>query len=58
MDLVVEAHRVLLLHGMWDLPRPGTEPMSPALAGYFLSALPPGKSTLVFIYTFIYTSIF
>ena len=29
---------------MWDLPRPGTEPESPALAGIFLSAVPPGKS--------------
>ena len=29
---------------MWDLPRPGTEPVSPALAGIFLSAVPPGKS--------------
>jgi len=25
--------RALLLHGMWDLPGPGIEPMSPALAG-------------------------
>ena len=24
-----------LLRGMWDLPRPGLEPMSPALAGRF-----------------------
>ena len=29
--------------GMWDLPRPGLEPMSPALAGGFLSTVPPGK---------------
>ena len=39
--------RAQLLHGMWDLPRPGIEPMSPALAGGFLSTsyfLPPGKS--------------
>ena len=28
---------------MWDLPRPGLEPMSPALAGGFLTTLPPGK---------------
>ena len=32
-----------LLHGMWDLPGPGLEPMSPALAGGFLSTVPPGK---------------
>ena len=27
--------RAQLLRGMWDLPRPGLEPMSPALAGGF-----------------------
>ena len=29
---------------MWDLPRPGLKPMSPALAGGFLTTAPPGKS--------------
>ena len=29
---------------MWDLPRPGLEPESPALAGGFLTTAPPGKS--------------
>ena len=33
-----------LLHGMWDLPRLGLEPVSPALAGGFLTSAPPGKS--------------
>ena len=28
---------------MWDLPRPGLEPMSPALAGGFLTTAQPGK---------------
>ena len=28
---------------MWDLPRPGLEPVSPALAGRFLTTAPPGK---------------
>ena len=28
---------------MWDLPRPGLEPESPALAGGFLTTAPPGK---------------
>ena len=28
---------------MWDLPGPGLEPMSPALAGGFLVTAPPGK---------------
>ena len=32
-----------LLRGMWDPPRPGLEPMSPALAGRFSTAAPPGK---------------
>ena len=31
------------LLGMWDLPRPGLEPMSPALAGRFSTTAPPGK---------------
>ena len=29
---------------MWDLPRPGIQPVSPALAGGFLTTAPPGKS--------------
>ena len=28
---------------MWDLPRPGLEPVSPALAGGFLTTVLPGK---------------
>ena len=32
-----------LLRSMWDLPRPGFEPMSPALAGRFSTTAPPGK---------------
>ena len=35
--------RAQLLHGMWDLPRPGIEPLSPALAGRFSTTAPPGK---------------
>ena len=31
------------LHGMWYLPRPGLEPVSPALAGGFSTTVPPGK---------------
>ena len=27
----------------WDLPDPGIEPMSPALAGRFFTTEPPGK---------------
>ena len=29
--------------GMWDLPRPGLKPMSPALAGRFSTTAQPGK---------------
>ena len=32
-----------LLRGMWDLPRPGLEPVSPALAGRFSTTAPPRK---------------
>ena len=35
--------RAELLRGMWDLPRPGLEPMSPALAGRLSTTAPPGK---------------
>ena len=35
-----------LLRGMWDLPRPGLEPLSPALAGRFSTTAPPGKPCL------------
>ena len=31
------------LHGMWDPPRQGLEPVSPALAGRFSTTAPPGK---------------
>ena len=32
------------LRGMWDPPRPGPEPVSPALAGRLSTTAPPGKS--------------
>ena len=35
--------RAQLVCGMWDLPRPGLEPVSPALAGGFPTTAPPGK---------------
>ena len=35
--------RAYLLRGMWDLPGPGLEPVSPALAGRFSTTAPPGK---------------
>ena len=35
--------RAQLLRGMWDLPRPGPKPVSPALAGRFSTTVPPRK---------------
>ena len=35
--------RAQLLHSLWDLPGPGLEPMSPALAGGFSTTVPPRK---------------
>ena len=32
-----------MLHGLWDLPGSGIEPMSPVLAGGFSTAKPPRK---------------
>ena len=40
--------RAQSLRGMWDLPRPGLEPVSPALAGRLSTTAPPGKPCLVF----------
>ena len=37
-----------LLCGMWSLLGPGLEPVSPALAGGFLSTVPPEKPTKCF----------
>ena len=46
--------RAQLLRGMWDLPRPGLEPMSPALAGRFSTAAPPGKPHPTFLIHAVY----
>ena len=40
--------RAQLLCGMWDLPRPGLEPVSPALAGRFSTTEPRGKPQVCF----------
>ena len=40
--------RAQLLRGMWDLPRPGLEPVSPALAGRFSTTAPRGKPGWVY----------
>ena len=41
---------------MWDLPEPGIEPMSPALAGGFLTSVPPGKPPTFVICVLFYDS--
>ena len=46
MDLVAPG-------GMWDLPGPGTEPMSPASAGGFLPTMPAGKPQAWFLMRFM-----
>ena len=38
-----------LFRGMWDLPRPGLEPVSSALAGRFSTTAPPGKPEMFLI---------
>ena len=38
-----------LLCGMWDLPGPGLEPVSTALAGGVLTSAPPGKPHKTFL---------
>ena len=49
--------RAQLLCGMWDPPRPGLEPVSPALAGRFSTTAPPGKP-LIFLLKIILFIIF
>ena len=36
----------LVACSMWNLRRPGVKPVSPALAGRFLTTAPPGRSRL------------
>ena len=45
--------RAQLLCGMWDLPRPGLEPVSPELAGRFSTTAPPGKPNNSLLMMFI-----
>ena len=47
-----------LLRGMWDLPRPGLEPMSPAFAGRFSTTAPPGKPPMCSFDAWFYCWIF
>ena len=50
---VIVAHGPSCSAAMWDLPRPGLEPMSPALAGRFSTTAPPGKPSVHFLSTII-----
>ena len=38
---------------MWDLPRPELEPVSPTLAGRFLTTAPPGKPWSIFNFSYL-----
>ena len=38
---------------MWDLPRPGLEPVSPALAGRLPTTAPPGKPSFFFFNVYL-----
>ena len=38
---------------MWDPPRPGPEPVSPALAGRFSTPAPPGKPRMSLFFLFL-----
>ena len=48
--------RAQLLHGTWDLPRPGLEPVSAALAGRLSTTAPPGKPLSGILKAFSWTS--
>ena len=41
--------RAQLRRGVWDPPRPGLEPVSPALAGRLSTTAPPGKPMMVYL---------
>ena len=44
--------RAQSLRGMWDPPRPGLEPVSPALAGGLSTTAPPGKPPIVYLISY------
>ena len=48
--------RAQLLRDMWDPPRPGPEPVSPALAGRLSTTAPPGKPRPL-TFHFVYLSV-
>ena len=46
--------RAQLLRGTWDPPRPGLEPVSPALAGRLPTTAPPGKPQALILLNFYF----
>ena len=44
------------LRGMWDPPRPGLEPASPALAGRLSTTAPPGKPEVFYFFEKLFRS--
>ena len=46
--------RAQLLRGMWDLPRPGLEPVSPALAGNSQPLRHQGSPEMSFVTLFLF----
>ena len=48
---VVVAHRLSCSKAMQNLPGPGIEPVSPALADRFFTTEPPGKPPVYVLYT-------
>ena len=50
--------RAQLLRGMWDPPRPGLEPVSPALAGRLSTTAPPGKPYMYLTYMHIWITLY
>ena len=43
---------------MWDLPGPGLQPVSPALAGGFSTSAPPGKPARLHLNQFNFSTAF
>ena len=46
--------RASLLHGMWDLPGTGVEPVSPVLAGEVFTTESPGKPCMIYFNLLFY----
>ena len=47
--------RAQLLRGMWDLPRPGHEPVSPALAGRFSTTNSITFNDCIIVHYYLFT---